>query len=162
MAYYLNNIDFDKHNEEVRAVWETYHARKPFRVPVILGVNPRIVLLNPALNPEGIQFADCWQDPDLMAEVQLRTQSYIRHNLLQDAEMGPPKDGWSIGLDTQNTYEAAWFGAEVVFRDGQVPVTRPLLRDDNKRMLFDRGLPDPFTDCAAAANWRFYEHMMAN
>jgi len=162
MGYYLDTIDFDKHNEEVKAVWEAYHAGRPLRVPVVLGVNPRLLLLNPVLNPEGIEFADCWQDPDLMAEVQLRTQSYARHNLLQDAEMGPPRDGWSIGIDTQNTYEAAWFGAEVAFRDGQVPVTRPLLRDDNKRMLFDRGIPDPFKDGAAAANWRFYEHMTAN
>ncbi len=162
MGYYLEKIDFERHNEEIKAVWDAYHAREPIRVPVIVGVNPRVLLLNPELNPEGITFADCSRDPDLMAEVQMRTQSYVRHNMLQDAEMGPPKSGWNIGIDMQNTYEAAWFGARVIYRDGQVPVTLPLLADDNKRMLFDRGLPDSFRDGAAAMNWRFYEHMTAN
>ncbi|MGQ9455468.1 MAG: uroporphyrinogen decarboxylase family protein [Armatimonadota bacterium] len=162
MGYYLSSIDFRAHNEEVRAVWEAYNAGKPIRVPVMLGVNPRIILLNPELNIERITFADYMSDPDTMAAVQLRTQSYIRNNLLQDAEMGPPTAGWSISIDTQNTFEAAWFGAKVVHRDVQVPVTEPLLRDDNKRMLFDRGIPDPFKDGMAAWNWGFYEHLLAN
>jgi hypothetical protein len=38
MSYRLDSIDFDKHNEEVKAVWEAYHARRPIRVPVILGI----------------------------------------------------------------------------------------------------------------------------
>ena len=162
MGCYLDRIDFDKHNEEVKAVWDAYHARKPLRVPVILGINPRILLLNPELNRERVTFADYSQDPDLMAETQLQSQSYVRHNMLQDAEMGPPANGWGVGVDFQNTYEAAWFGAGIEYRDGQVPDTRPFLTDDNKRTLFDRGLPDPFKDSVMATNWRFYEHMTAN
>jgi len=163
MGYYLSEpIDFDAHNEEVRAVWDAYNAGKPIRVPVILGVNPRVILLNPELNSDKITFADYMEDPDLMAAVQLRTQSYVRYNLLQDAEMGPPTTGWSISIDTQNTFEAAWFGAKIIQREWQVPVTEPVLRDDNKRMLFDRGIPDPFKGGMAAWNWRFYEHLHAN
>jgi hypothetical protein len=161
MSYYLSNIDFERHNEEVKRVWEAFHVQHPIRVPVMLGINPRIYLLNPVLNPEGITFQHYSEDPDLMARVQLASQHYIRHHMLQDAEMGLPQTGWAISVDFQNYYEAAWFGCEVHYRDGQVPDTRPILGDDNKRMLFDRGLPDPFTAGVMAKNWRFYEHMKA-
>ena len=162
MGFHLRSYDYERHNEQTRRVWEAYHAGKPLRVPVILGVNPRIVLLNPALNPEGITFEQYSQDPDTMARMQLVTQHYIRHHLLQDAEMGLPKDGWHIGVDLQNYYEAAWFGAPVEYRDGQVPDTSPILFDDRKRLLFDRGIPDPFTSGVMARAWRLYEQMMEN
>lgn len=146
----------------MRHVWDAYHAGKPTRVPVILGVNPRILLLNPELNTEGISFRQYTEDADTMARMQLQSQYYIRHHLLQDAEMGPPKDGWHIGVDLQNYYEAAWFGAPVEYRDGQVPDTSPILTDDRKRMLFDQGVPDPFTGGMMAHAWRLYEQMKAN
>ncbi len=162
MSYYLHAIDFAEHNEEAKAVWDAYNAGRPIRVPVVLGVNPRVILLNPELNPDGITFADYMANPDIMATVQLKTQSYVRHHLLQDAEMGPPSCGWSISVETQNTFEATWFGARIVFRDRQVPVTEPMLGDDDKHKLFDRGIPDPFEGGMAAWNWHFYEHMLAN
>ena len=39
MSYYLQGLDIEKHNEEVKQVWETFHAGKPIRVPVVLGLN---------------------------------------------------------------------------------------------------------------------------
>jgi hypothetical protein len=162
MGFYLDDIDYEKHNEEVGQVWDAFNAGTPVRVPVILGINPRIYLLNPALNRESVTFEQYLGDPDLMARIQMRSQHYVRHHMLQDVEMGLPKDGWAIYVDLQNCGEAAWFGAPIEFRDGQVPDTRPILGDDNKRMLFDKGLPDPFTDGSMALNWRFYEHMNAN
>lgn len=158
----MQPYDYEKHNEQVRQVWEAYHAGKPTRVPVILGVNSRILLLNPELNTDGISFRQYSEDADTMARMQLQSQHYIRHHLLQDAEMGPPKDGWHIGIDLQNYYEAAWFGAPVEYRDGQVPDTSPILTDDNKRMLFDMGIPDPFSGGVMARAWRLYEQMKAN
>lgn len=158
MGYFLGEIDYEKHNEEAREVWEAFHARKPIRVPVVISANSRILLLNPEMNPEGITYEDYWAEPDLMASVQMRTQHYIRHSILSDAEMGLPKDGWGLGVDTQNCYEAMWFGAQAHQRAGQVPVTRTLLNDDNKRMLFDKGFPEPTGDWA----WRTYEHLESN
>jgi len=162
MRYYLDSIDFVRHNEEVKQVWEAYYSGKPVRVPVTLGVNPRIFLLNPELNTAGLTFEQYSEDPDIMAQVQMISQHYIRHNLLQDAEMGPPKDGWVINVDLQNCYEAAWFGAPVEYREGQVPDTSPILTDDNKQMLFDKGIPDAFTGGVMAKGWRFYEHIKSN
>lgn len=162
MSYYLSDIEFEKHNEEVRQVWEAFRARRPIRVPVILGINPRVYLLNPELNQAGISFEQYSEDPDLMAQVQMATQHYTRHHMLQDAPMGLPEDGWAIYVDLQNYYEAAWFGAPVEYRAGQVPDTSPILTDDGKRMLFDRGIPDPLRDGSMGKNQRFYEHMLAN
>jgi uroporphyrinogen-III decarboxylase len=159
MRWYLDGLDYERHNAEVEEVWAAYRSRTPVRVPVILGINPRIWLLNPALNAQGIGFRDYSEDPDVMARTQLESAHYIRHNMLQDAEMGIPKDGWAIWVDLQNYYDASWLGAPVEYRDGQVPDTRPILTDDNKRMLFDRGIPDPFTGGIMAKAWRFYEHM---
>lgn len=157
----MGSYDFDRHNDEVKAVWEAYQAGKPTRVPVILGVNPRVVLLNSALNEKGITFRQYSEDVDTMMQVQLQTQHYIRHNLLQDAEMGLPKDGWHTYVDLQNYYEAAWFGAPVEYRDGQVPDTSPILSDDRKRMLFDQGFPDAFTGGVMSRAWGLYEQMKA-
>ena len=155
-------MDFDAHNAEVKEVWDSYHARKPIRVPVILGLNVRYYLLPEASgNPKGIRFEDYYNDPDLMVETQLEFQHYVRHNLLFDAEMGMPRESWpGVYVDFQNTYEASWFGCPVVFRENQVPDTEPILADDNKRMLFDRGIPDPFTDGSMAKNLEYYERML--
>ena len=68
MGYYLDNVDFDKHNEEVKVVWQAFHARAPIRVPVVLGINSRIFLLNAALNRDGVSFRDYSEDPDLMVK----------------------------------------------------------------------------------------------
>lgn len=158
MSYHLKELDFDQHNEEVRIVWDAFNAGTPLRVPVILGINPRVYLLNPELNTEGITFEQYSKDPDVMAQVQMRSQHYVRHNMLQDAEMGPPRDGWAIYPDFQNYYEAAWLGSRVEYRPGQVPDAGPILNDDNKRMLMDRGVPDPLNEGVMGQHWRFYEH----
>lgn len=88
MKYFLDNMDYEKHNEEVAHVWEAYNARKPIRVPMILSMTSRIYLLNPELNKEGITFQQYSENPDLMAKVQMLNQDYIRHNMIQDVEMG--------------------------------------------------------------------------
>ena len=33
--------DFKKHNQEVKQVWDTYYAGKPYRIPMVIGINPR-------------------------------------------------------------------------------------------------------------------------
>ncbi|MDI6784996.1 MAG: uroporphyrinogen decarboxylase family protein, partial [bacterium] len=97
-------------------------------------------------NPDKkITFQDYTNSPDVMFETQLQFQYWSRHNLIQDAELGLPSDSWKIFADFQNFYEATWFGAEVHYYDDQVPDTLPFLNEDNKRFLFDRGLPNPFT-----------------
>ncbi|MCL6520474.1 MAG: hypothetical protein K6T99_11655 [Armatimonadetes bacterium] len=151
-------MDFKLHNQEVKEVWDAYHAGKPIRVPVVLGLNVRYYLFTPWLNPRQITFKEYSENPELMLETQLEFQYYVRHNLLFDAEMGMPREAWpAVYVDLQNTYEASWFGCPVRYYDGQVPDTEPILTDDRKRLLFDKGVPDPFKDGSMEKNLRFYE-----
>jgi uroporphyrinogen-III decarboxylase len=136
-------MDFTAHNREQAEVWQAYHAGHPTRVPMTISANERMILLDPALNPTGISFKDCYDDPDVMFEVMLRFQHWFRMNMPGDFERGLP-EAWNIGVGFQNYYDAAWFGAEIKFLDHAVPDTAPLLTDDNKNLLFDRGIPDPF------------------
>lgn len=155
-------VEFDRHNEEVRAVWEAYRARRPIRVPVIAGIGTRYTILRRDANPSGVTFGRYMTDPQVMLEHQVAHQWWVRHNVPQDAEMGPPKNGWHVGVDFQNTYEAAWFGCPVRFYDRQVPDTAPILADDRrKRAIFDAGMPDPFTGGIMRRNWEFYDFFRA-
>lgn len=154
----MDSSDFEEHNEEVREVWEAYRAGRPIRVPVIFGINPRFTMWLPEANLRSVDFEKYFHDPQIMLERQIEHSYWVRHHVPQDAEMGLPKDGWHVYVDFQNTYEAAWFGCELRFYPDQVPDTKPMLCEDKKNMLFDRGIPDPFRNGLMHRNWDFYEH----
>jgi len=137
----LAGFDFAAHNAEVREMWAAYNARKPYRIPIIFGVNARYFMPIREVNPEGIDFRRYTEDPEAMYRIQLECQRWSRFNLLQDAELGLPEK-WPIHVDFQNYYEAAWFGCPVEFRPNQVPDTVPIYADRPEAAL-DRGLPEP-------------------
>jgi hypothetical protein len=151
-------IDFERHNEEVQSVWSAYRAGKPVRVPVMFGINARFTMWMPEANPRGITFERYFSEPQTMLERQIEHLHWVRHHVPQDAEMGLPKNGWEVSVDFQNAYEAAWLGCDLRFYLDQVPDTVPMLRDDNKRMPFEKGLPDPFKDGLMERNWEFSEY----
>ncbi|MCY3023947.1 MAG: hypothetical protein NTW87_33630 [Planctomycetota bacterium] len=155
----MRTVDFEKHNAEVREVWDAYRKHTPIRVPVVVGINSRFTMFDPQVNTRRTTFEEYMSDPQVMLERQLEHQDWIRRNIPQDADMGPPKDGWSVGVDFQNVYEAAWLGCPLRFYRDQVPDTEPILQDDNrKNTLFEHGIPDPFTGGLMRRNWEFYDH----
>ena len=149
--------DFAKHNDEVRKVWQAFNEGNPTRVPIIFGLNPRFLLLDEKHNPQGVSFQEYSENPDVMLEWQLRLHDFVRHNMIMDAEMGLPSEGWDVGVDFQNYYEAAWFGCEVRYAPGEVPDSVPMLTDERKNLLFDRGIPDPLGGLMAS-NLEFAGH----
>lgn len=154
-------MNWSEHNKEVKRVWEAYHAGKPYRIPVMLGVNPRIFLQDPKLNTEHITFQQYSENIDVMIDVQMRFQYYVRHNLYADREMGLPEQGWSVYVDLQNYFEAAWYGADIIYYEDQVPDCTIILQDDAKKnMLFHKGLPDPFGGIYTEA-LRKYEYIQS-
>lgn len=155
----MSEEHFKAHNEEVKAVWEAFHAGRPTRVPVILGVNVRFFILDPNINKRGIDFKTYSSDPEVMLQTQVEFKDWVRHNLPQDQEMGLPQEGWTVGVDLQNYYEATWVGAPLQFREGEVPDILPILSDDRKNLLFDRGIPDPLRDGSMGTQLRFFEYM---
>jgi len=155
--YSISNIDFHEHNQEVKEVWDRFNARCPIRVPIMFGFNTRYYILNREANPHGVSFKEYTENPDVMFDMQLTFAHWLRHNVLQDAELGIPENGWQVNIDFQNFYEAAWLGCPIEYFADQVPDTVPVLTDDKKNMLFDRGLPDPFSGLMEK-NLVYYEY----
>jgi hypothetical protein len=143
-------MDFGPHNEEQAAVWASLEAGKPTRVPMTVGRNVRMMILDPALNRRGYTFEKCYKDPALMFEAELEFQHWYFHAIPADMPRGLP-DKWVVTPGFQDNAELGWFGAPLFFRDNQVPDTPAILQDDNKRMLFDQGIPDPFANLMGEA-----------
>ena len=159
---YTMSNPFADHNAEQKRVWDALHAGKPIRVPVLIECNARMILLDPKLNPDGTTFEQYTLEPETMLRVMLDFQYWMRHHLRFDHEMGVPADGWRIWVDFQNFHEAAWLGAPVHFPETNCPYASPLLDDDNRNMLFDRGIPDPFEDGGwMQRNWAVHDYMRA-
>lgn len=154
------HFDFAEHNIRQKEAWDAFYAGKPSRPPVTIGTNERFIMLNSALNPQGITFADYVNDPYVMFQIGLQTQWYIRHYLIADHEMGLPTF-WKVGSNFMNTSEAQWFGASIHATGCDVPDLRPILTDDNKYALIEKGVPDPFTGFGAKVLdfYEFYKEM---
>jgi len=150
-------LNFEKHNEEVKRIMEAFNAGKPIRVPIVFNTNPGMMLLDPKLNKWGYTFKDYFDKPEVMREVQLSFQRWVRFNIPQDREMGLPEKEWAgINFDAQNTLEAQWFGCKVVLSSGW-PRIIPLLQE-NKRKLYDLRIPDPVRDGIMKKACEFYEY----
>ncbi len=137
-------MNFSKHNMESERIWKLHREGRAERMPVVLGINPRIWLLDGRLNSHGITFKEYTEDVNTMVHVQMRSAHYIRHNLWADHEMGLPKEGWHVYVDLQNYYEAGWFGGEVAYPRNNSPMVKAFLFGDEKERLFWQGIPDPF------------------
>lgn len=131
-------------NETKAQVWKAYRDRRPTRVPVALYTNPRVVLMNPAWNPDGITFQQAAEDPHTHVMVSLKHQLHRRtviHKYTDDP-VGLP-DTWDVDLMVYNVYEAAMLGAPLEYLPGQVPDTQPWLNDDNKQEIFKLDMEHP-------------------
>lgn len=151
-------LDYKKHNEEVRKVWDSFNKGKPDRVPIVFNINPRFYLLTPELNEEGYTFEEYIKDPDVMLRVQLKLRKWIRLNVPQDMEMGLPEENWGgVYVDLQNFYEAGWLGNNVIFPENDVPYAAPLPRRKLEEVL-ERGIPDPLRDNWMGKGMEIYEY----
>ena len=145
MSYYLKQkIDFERHNEDVTKLAAACRKREQERVPVSIGGSIRNLLSNPDVNDTGYSFQDFFMSVDAQIDCQLAFQHYSRHNILCDRQMGPPRDGWRLSVDFQNSYDQAWFGCPFrFFDDTDVPDTCEILKED-PNILYDWEDPDPF------------------
>lgn len=150
-------MDFDRHNAEVSRVWDAYKARKPIRVPFFVGVNSRYTMFDHPANPTRVTYEQYWSSPEVMLHRQLEHLEWCAVNIEQDAPMGLP-DKWGFYTDFQNVHEAAAFGCPIRYFDDQVPDTLPILTDENKRFIFDAGVPDPFSNPFWDKIWEFYDY----
>ena len=137
MATFLKNPpDFARHNEEVRRVKAAYDAGIPIRVPMVIAGSITNYFANPELNTRGYSFRDYFEDPGVQIQAQLEFQDYQRHHWVCDRPMGLPEEGWALSVDFQNSYDASWCGCELVYMDGYLPDTLPMLHA-RKEKLYD-------------------------
>jgi len=135
-------MDFSSHNAEVKEVWSSYYSGRPVRVPVYFNMNPRMILLDPALNKEGVSFKDYFESPEVMAKIQLKFRKWVRFNVPQDREMGYPEDNWGgCWVDFQNSYEALYFGCRLFYWEESLPDIEPVLK--YRKELIEELNPDP-------------------
>jgi len=152
-------IDFKKHNEEVRKLWEDYRIKKHKRVPVIIGGSIRNFFENPYLNKNGYTFYQFYNNPDIHIRSQFLFHKWWRENIVCDREMGIPEDGWQINVDFQNNYEAGWFGCKLIFPgDFTPPDTEPILKE-NKYKLYEIERPDPLRGNLLGKAIEFFEYI---
>ncbi len=133
-------------NDDKKMLWKAYVDRRPTRVPLRWNVNPRVILLNPALNPDGWTFEQYVKDPGIHIRSNIRLQEYTATELsrVSDAESTLP-DHWTALGDVQNTYDTAYFGGTITFREGQVPGVESFLSESD----FDSFLARDFSDVLA-------------
>ena len=136
---------FYDHNQEVKEVWDSFHAGRPIRMPMALSYNARIILLNPRYN-RGIDFQKYYSDPMVMLKVQLQMQDYAKTHLWFDHEMGIPEEGYDVMVDFQNDVECCHLGANVQFSPPPPPFVVPFLAHGDKRRLLNQGPVEPFND----------------
>ncbi len=148
-------------NEEKERLWQDYRAGHPARVPVVLGTNSRVYLLDPRYNREGLTFEETFADPERMLLSQLRSQELVRthHHHYCDLPTGLP-DKWEVEVEWQNVYEAWSLGCPISFRPGQVPDTAPIFTDDRKRAVFDLDIDHPLESEPVRRGIAFSERMM--
>ena len=149
-------------DEEKRQVWDRYWQRRPLRVPVRLSTNPRIVLSDPALNPDRVTYEQFATDPRAHLQISLRHQLHLRTSLNHYTD-GPTSlpDTWDVGLSAFNIYEAAYFGAAVHYPTDQVPATEPILTDSNKHSIFDIDIDRPLENPFMRDRLTFWKEMEA-
>ncbi|NLE67953.1 MAG: hypothetical protein GX608_11065 [Lentisphaerae bacterium] len=149
-------------NEEKKAVWDAYRARKPIRVPLRWNANPRVILLNPELNPEGYSFEAYFTDPRVTLAVQARFQEYCADVLSAacDAPSGLP-DAWSFYADCQNVYDGCYFGARLVFEDGQTPGACPTFGIEDVDGFLERDFSKPLENPWLKKHLAFAERLKA-
>lgn len=123
-------------NEQKQAVWDAFQADKPLRVPLKWGHNSRVVMLDPALNPEGYTYEQLLNDPQVVLIMLPRWQEYGGMVLADtDDTLKQLPDAWTIWVENHNFYDGAYFGAyfggNVAYREGQVPDIEPFLSEDD-------------------------------
>lgn len=156
--YLSEPVDYARHNEEVRQVWDAYKKNQPILTPIQFSMNVRMVMQNPELNTWGYTWKDYFDNPEVRWITELTFQKWVRTNIVQDSEMGIPQEWSGIGVHYQNCDEAAWFGCPFYFPQGDMPFIEPILKD-NKAGLYDMAPPDPLKGGVMSLAMEHYQYL---
>lgn len=108
------------HNECVSALWEDYERGNNRRVPITIAFDEQFLL--PFW---GCTFRQYYQDVRTQVDIQLKSQQWIRENVLQDAEMGLP-NAWTV-VPPSWMAENEFLGAEILIQENNYAWGKPIL-----------------------------------
>ncbi len=140
----MPNQDFSQHNQEVRELLKAYEKGENSRIRMSIDSNPRMILMDSRLNKNKVSFQSYLGDPKIMLETQMRFEEFVFCELYYDHLMGLEDNNFFAYVDSQNTDESLWFGAELYLPDGGQPGTRLLDLDDYMENFAGK-LLDPFS-----------------
>ena len=150
---------FEQHNEMVLRLWKDFKLNRHKRIPVIWGMNDRMIVLNKELNIRNYTYEKIFNDPETMLQVELEFEYWKRLNVYADWEMGLPRE-WPTSVQFQNVYESAWFGAPLYFPESSVPDIFPFLKsEDDVKAFMKKGMPESFSGFMARVR-SFYEYFL--
>lgn len=135
----LDQATIERHNDEVRTLWQAFRAGRPGRVPVLWHMGSRVWMGNPARSGETATFQDYFSDPQVILRVELAFNHWRRFHVLEDAEKGLPA-AWDITIDAENVVGASMLGCPVVWRGHEVPAVEPALAE-RRELLYELGQP---------------------
>jgi uroporphyrinogen-III decarboxylase len=153
----LSTTDFTQHNQMVKQLWADHAEGRAARVPCVWNFSNRFYLLTPWLNTKGYSANNFFEDPAVQWEVHFAQRRWIRENVPQDMERGLPDEWPGLWPDFQNSLEASWLGCSIEYRDGEVPDTLPMLRED-KGKLATMSIPDPLYAGLMGRATEFYQY----
>ena len=151
------DLDIEGHNREVAHLWAEFDAGRPQRVPCVFNIGGHFWMLTPWTNARGYTFEQYFHDPAVHWQMQLEKRRWTREQPIQDAELGLPEQWHGLTPDFQNTYEAEWLGCRLVFHEGEVPDSLPMLRE-RKGDLASMSPPDPLHDRVQGRAQEFYQY----
>ncbi len=135
-------IPSDKEKEEV---WIAYKAGHPTRVPLRWNINPRIIILNPVLNPWKYTFKDYFNNPEVMIKVQAIFFEYAAQELSKTCDFQSKlPDEWSFYLDCQNIYDGAYFGAPIEYAPNNCPSNVAVYKEEDVAEFLKKDFSKPF------------------
>lgn len=149
--------------DEREAVWKAYQKGSPIRVPCTLIGNTRIFIQDQDLNTDGITFEEAATDPEAHVLSNLKYHLYRRTvlNQFSDDPIGLP-ERWTVNLEVFNVFEAAYFGADVDYTEGQVPDTLvPFAQESEKEAVFDVDITRPLENPFISYYLKFWHEMEA-
>jgi uroporphyrinogen-III decarboxylase len=96
------------------------------------------------LNLKGYGYREYFNEPAVTLEVQSCFQEYIAATLSRTCDMSSIlPEYWNFSVENQNIYDAAYFGAEINFEDGQVPCAHQFLTMDDVDNFMSRDFSCP-------------------
>lgn len=107
-----------KHNEEAKLVLQAWEKGVPVRVPLLCNDYPHVHGFY--ADEIELDYRDYYEDPEVMAKVQLGAAKRRRELPIYDFILGETPDMWPISVDFHPVQVPSWLGCKLMYRENSV------------------------------------------